>query len=455
MKKKKIISLIIVLFIGVLGFFLLSNKAFYYITLDINPSIRISLNKDEKVINVKALNDDAKKIIGNDLKGKILEDAIDIITDNLIKEGFGEQQNDVILYTNNLNNQEIKERLNSVFANKHFDVNIIVINEISKDDEQLAKEYNITPAKASVINEIIKVNNNVEIETLINKNIKELNETKSTGNYCDNGYTLEGDFCLKEINREPAQEGKVCKEGYLEYNEKCYEEKPIYETDNLVCSEEFTLEGTNCVRKQIVNATVSKYTCPEGEVKTKAEVGDAPYNSGPANDPVCVDPSKITHPVTPCNLPANDPTERTFVGGKCYWHRAPVIEEGCPGKIQVNGFCWDDASDVYLCPNTQNSNKRSKDDKCYVVLNVKAIPSEYKCEDSSMQLEGTKCIKNEIEPAKHERVCPDGYTLTNYDRCINLKNEINKIDGYICNYDNSKLENNVCIIYDIVQARHN
>ena len=455
MKNKFLIPVMALLFIvlGVFGFLLFNDKVAYYITLDINPSIKINLNKNQEVINVVALNEDAKKIVNGNFKGKTLENTIDIITENLTKEGFGEKQNDIYLYSSNLNSEEIKEKITSVFAERHFEVNIIVVNNVSKDDEKLAKDYNISPAKASIINEIIKENESVEVKSLINKNIDELNETARTGNYCNDGYILEGDFCLKEIERKTAQSGKICPIGYLEYNGKCYEETPVEETDNLVCRDEFTLQGDNCVRKQIVDATITKYSCPKGEVRTRAEVGDAPYDSGPANEAVCVDPSKITHPVTPCGLPASDPTERTSVGGKCYWHRAPIIEAGCPGKIQINCFCWDDASDVYLCPNSKNSNKLTKDDNCYVVLNVKATPSEYKCEDSSMKLEGTKCIKEEIEPAEHEKVCPGGYKLINNDRCINLNNTTSLVDGYICNYENSKLYGNSCIIYDIVNAK--
>lgn len=77
MKKNIIIgvSVLVVIIIGIVTFLLLNRKekvkepttkfdevAIYTITLDINPSIKIELNKDKKVINVTALNDDAKEI---------------------------------------------------------------------------------------------------------------------------------------------------------------------------------------------------------------------------------------------------------------------------------------------------------------------------------------------------------------------------------------------------------
>lgn len=87
MKKKIIIgvSVLVVIILGIITFLLLNKKekvkkpiekfddvTMYTITLDINPSIKIELNKDKKVINVTALNDDAKEVINEDLKKKLL-----------------------------------------------------------------------------------------------------------------------------------------------------------------------------------------------------------------------------------------------------------------------------------------------------------------------------------------------------------------------------------------------
>ena len=65
-----IVSVIVVITIGVIGFILYNNRTVSTITLDINPSIEINLNKDNKVKSVVALNDDAKDIVDRDFKGK-------------------------------------------------------------------------------------------------------------------------------------------------------------------------------------------------------------------------------------------------------------------------------------------------------------------------------------------------------------------------------------------------
>lgn len=54
-----------------------------YVILDINPSIKIELNKDMMVVNVTALNDDAKEIINDNFKEKTFEEKISILTNSL------------------------------------------------------------------------------------------------------------------------------------------------------------------------------------------------------------------------------------------------------------------------------------------------------------------------------------------------------------------------------------
>ena len=40
------------------------------VTLDINPSVELTVSKWEKVKNIRALNDDGKEVISEDLKDK-------------------------------------------------------------------------------------------------------------------------------------------------------------------------------------------------------------------------------------------------------------------------------------------------------------------------------------------------------------------------------------------------
>ncbi len=257
---KKIIILTIVctiLVILITGFILFNNRVVSKITIDINPSIEIGLNKDNKVVKAKALNKDAKDIVA-DVKGKNLDDALDTVTNNVIEKGYVKEKEVTLLINSsgNINNNEIKNMIEKDFTEKQINPEVIVIENISKEDIKTAKKYDITPAKASYINSI----NNANVEVLTDKTVEELKETKETGYYCDKGYNLEGGNCVKEIQREKALNGDRCPSSYGDYDGTCYAEATPIITDRLICGDDFTLKDGKCIRTEILNAEV-EYSC--------------------------------------------------------------------------------------------------------------------------------------------------------------------------------------------------
>lgn len=456
MKKKIIIPIIVllVLIIGIISFIILNNRVVSTITIDINPSIEIGLNKKEKVVKVKALNEDAKKLVNKKYNNKTLDETFELLVTDLIDKGYDNNMNVILYADGKIKDEDVSKKMEFIFGKKDIHAEIIVIEEITKEDKELAKKYNISPAKASYIKTIVKDKENISVDALANKSVNELNETQRTGKYCDSEYTLEGDWCIKEIDRIKASTGEICPNGYLEHEGKCYEEVGILEKDNYICRDEFTLKNDKCVRVHTMDAIPSKFTCTSGVEKTRLELGLTFAEAGDANYIVCVDTSNGTHPVSPCET--NDGTEYTYAGGTCYWHRAPVIAEGCPGKIQVNGECWDDASNILICVGARDGRQyNSRDEFCEGSIRyIDPVVSEYKCDDENAKLSGNKCVIEEIEDAEKERYCPNGYTLVNNDRCINYKKTANKENGFVCNGENVKLKGDTCVIYEMIEAKN-
>ena len=456
MNKKIVIPIIVclVLIIGIVGFIIWNNRIVSTITLDINPSIEINLTKVEKVKSVVALNEDAKDIIDNDLNGKTLKDAIDDISKLVIEKGYiDDDQVVIILYsTGNIKNEEIESEIRDTFAEQNINAEIVVIENITKEDEELAKRYNVSPAKISYIKSVVMDNENIGLESLINKSATELNEMKNTGNYCDDGYILDGSRCLKEIERLSASNGEVCPRGYLEYEGKCYDETPSMENDNLYCNEEFTLENDKCKRTLTIDAETN-YTCNEGELM-RASDAKLPVQ-GNDDKMYCVDKSTGQAPILRCLYNPG----HIMIGGKCYNGPAPTINGGCPnGDTLVNGSCYSlDDEDQWQCPNggIYHKSQNSVPELCPDTLKyTEAIVTGYSCPDN-YALSGTKCVQDEIEDAQRERVCPNGYTLVNNDRCINYNKTTQKENGFVCEGENAKLKGNMCIIYEAVEAKHN
>ncbi len=454
--KNKMIIVIVVLSVLVLcgvGFFTYKYlQPTTVVTLDINPSIELLLNRKNVVKKVTALNDDAKEIITDNIKDKDIKSAIDIITTNVIDKGFAKDNfATVIVYSKGISSNEIQKELTESFQDKNVGSKVIIVDSLTEEDKELAKKYGISEAKAAVINQITEEKENIAPQDLIEKPVNELDEAKEKGIFCDDGYTLEGDFCTKAVGREPAKEGNICPENYLDYKGTCYEEIRGEVTDKLICAEGRTLEEGICVHRMTTVAIPLKYECTKGEAKTRLEVGLTSADAGDANNIVCVDLSKATHPVSPCEL--NDGTEWKRANGKCYWHRAGLLPSGCPGKIRVGNECWDDASNILICKGARDGKQyKSRDEYCENSIKyLNPTITEYTCEEG-FTLEDKKCIKIETEEAMKEIACPEGYTKIENERCINKNKTIDKISGYYCEQHDSRLEGKECILMEIKNA---
>ena len=265
MKKKIVILVIVCLFlvVGIIGFIFWNNRTVSTITLDINPSIEINLDRNEKIKSIVALNYDAKVLISNDYKSKNIDEVLMEISEKIIDNVDNDGKEYVILLhiDGELSEDKVSEKLVSLFEERQMPVNVIV-PKVTKEDEKKAKELGITPAKAAYLSEVVKSNNDLKIEDIKDKSVSELNEMKDSGNYCDTGYTLHGDKCYKEINRVAAINGEVCPTGYYEKNEKCYEQKEPVENNNYVCPEGLKLFNDECILENTYDA---KGKCDSGD----------------------------------------------------------------------------------------------------------------------------------------------------------------------------------------------
>ena len=448
MKKKIIISSLALMILIVIGIFLWLNRTVSVITLDINPSIQVNLNRHNKVKSVVALNEDAKSVISRDLKGKDYVEAIEQITDNVIEKGYIEDGRVVVLIyaSGNVDVGSVEHEIRNNFEGRNIVTDVITVENITKEDKKLAEKYDISLAKASYINSII--DNNVAALDLFDKSINELKETKMTGKYCPNGYNLEGDFCAKEISQTASSKGMVCPDGYYDYNGVCYEETGSIETNNLICNDDFKMVNGKCIRTQVREAEADYY-CEIGELTAPQDIKLHDWTGGYA----CVDSSNAKAPTLRCLLQPHK-----MMNGKCYVGPAPTINGGCPGNdVLSGGGCYSlDPEDQWQCPDggIYEKSKGTYVEVCPDTLKyTKPLVKNYRC-DEGFTLEGTKCTMNETEDPYYERVCPSGYKMTNTGRCINNGKTASKVNGLVCPSDEMRLKNNVCIMYDVIEASH-
>ncbi len=162
------------------------------VTIDINPSIEITLNEDDEVINISAINADGELLIDRDIKfkGLSLDRTIEIILAEAIKRGYiiDDTDDNIILIDVSSNKAYVKERVEKALEIKITSEMVKVAKKIQirrenmqelTDDEQKDLEdksivYKLSVAKLYLINRIINEDNTYTIDSLRTKSVREL-----------------------------------------------------------------------------------------------------------------------------------------------------------------------------------------------------------------------------------------------------------------------------------------
>lgn len=194
MKKKRISAAVIavaaafvLLFGAAVGVFAYidTNKVSSVVLIDVNPSVEIKLNKNDTVVDVTALNDDGKNILGDmKLVGSDIETALNAIVSNMITNGYiNELQNSILISVENDNNNEnasLREKLNAVIGsllkNENPDCAVITqkVEKSDTDIQLLAEELGVSLGKAQIIKMLCDHNSTYTPESLACLNVNEL-----------------------------------------------------------------------------------------------------------------------------------------------------------------------------------------------------------------------------------------------------------------------------------------
>ncbi len=161
------------------------------VSLDVNPSIQITANEKERVLEVIPLNDDASVVIGDmDFSGSDLDVVINALIGSMLKNGYlSEMANSILISVDNndpVKSAQLQERLaqevSSLLQTDTFSGS--VLSQTITDDAALsamAETYGITVGKAQLIQEILNTSTGHTFEELAPLSINELNLILSTG----------------------------------------------------------------------------------------------------------------------------------------------------------------------------------------------------------------------------------------------------------------------------------
>ena len=158
------------------------------VTLDVNPSIQLHLDEDDKVIEAITVNDDAKKVLQDmELEQADANVAMNAVLGSLVKNGYlNANQNTVLLSVENDDDQArvaLEDELSQYIYTtlKSYSIEGAIYSQdidIDDDVESLMNKYSISYGKANLIEDIIDENDDAKktykVEDLVKLNAQDL-----------------------------------------------------------------------------------------------------------------------------------------------------------------------------------------------------------------------------------------------------------------------------------------
>ena len=169
--------------------FLVSSRLYFgglaaTIYLDVNPSLSLKIDREEKVIDASAVNSDGEAILaGMDLKGTDLDVALNALLGSMVRHGYLSEARHMILLTVDSRDagraEELRGRLSS-----EIDETLTaligsgsVLGQTIGEDEELeviARTYGLSVGKAALLKKIVQAVPSLTYEELAPLSMSEL-----------------------------------------------------------------------------------------------------------------------------------------------------------------------------------------------------------------------------------------------------------------------------------------
>ena len=156
---------LVVLVGGLAVFRGMSNDAFAVVGLDVNPSIELAIDKNEKVISAEAINEEGELILdGMNLKGSDVNIACNAIIGSMLTQGYlNDSSNSVLVSVRSGDaergreiEKEISDNLNTYLGDS--EVAAAILGQLVYDDDELedfAEANGISVGKAWLIRNLL------------------------------------------------------------------------------------------------------------------------------------------------------------------------------------------------------------------------------------------------------------------------------------------------------------
>ena len=176
-------------------FYQQANAVASVVSLDVNPSIELRVNRDEKVLSCTPLNEDAQEILedmggGADLKGAKLDVAVNAIVGSLVRKGYLSEISSAIMISvedkDSARAKKLQQELTSAVDGvlRTNESKAAVLTQTVTQDAELerqARENSISTGKAALVNRILALNSSLRFDALAKLSIGELKDLAEAG----------------------------------------------------------------------------------------------------------------------------------------------------------------------------------------------------------------------------------------------------------------------------------
>ena len=176
-------------------FYQRANAVVSVVSLDVNPSIELKVNRSEKVLVCTPLNEDAEAILadmsnGADLKGAKLDVAVNAIVGSLVRNGYLDSISSAIMISvedkDTARAEKLQRELTSTVDGvlQTSEAKAAVLTQTLTQDagrEQQARENNISTGKAALVNHVLALNSALKFDALAKLSVEELKDLAEAG----------------------------------------------------------------------------------------------------------------------------------------------------------------------------------------------------------------------------------------------------------------------------------
>ena len=176
-------------------FYQRANAVASVVSLDVNPSIELKVNRSEKVLACTPLNEDAKAILadmgnGADLKGAKLDVAVNAIVGSLVRNGYLNSISSAIMISvedkDTARAEKLQRELTSTVDGvlQTSESRASVLTQTLTQDavlEQQARENSISTGKAALVNRVLALNATLKFDALAKLSVEELKDLAEAG----------------------------------------------------------------------------------------------------------------------------------------------------------------------------------------------------------------------------------------------------------------------------------